>query len=143
MRFWDTSGLLSLVLKDGHHRKACQWLVDTSEPHVTSSLVVFEAENRLHTLRLQRVLTAEDHSHRLTALKLLISSKLINERHLRNTRSLSAECRRLITVISPNVIYGSMDVLHVATARILKAGCFHTFDRKQTSLAIAAGLVAS
>ncbi|WP_146854312.1 PIN domain-containing protein [Brevifollis gellanilyticus] len=143
MQFWDTSGLLSLVLKDGHYRKACQWLMSAREPHITSSLVVFEAENRLHALQMDLVLSRDDYSQCLTALRLLVSSRLIAERHLRNTRSLSAECRRLITVTSPHVVHSSMDVLHVASALVLRAGCFRTFDRKQNSLAGAAGLAAS
>jgi len=98
-------------------------------------LVVFEAENRLRSLLLQRKLTSEEHQQRLTALRLLLSSKLIIEKHLRNTRSLSADCRRLITILSPSILHGTMDVIHVATARLLKAGTFVTLDRNQRTLA--------
>lgn len=135
MRFWDTSALLSLVLKDEHYSKACKWLMDDREPQITSSLVIFEAENRLRTLLLNRDLTAEEHQQRLTALRLLLSSKLIHEKHLRNTRSLSADCRRLVTIISPATPHGTMDVIHVATARLMKAGTFITLDRNQRGLA--------
>ena len=135
MRFWDTSALLALVLKDEHYHKACKWLTDDRESQITSSLVVFEAENRLRSLLLQRNLTTEEHQQRLTALRLLLSSKLILEKHLRNTRSLSADCRRLITILSPSIQHGTMDVIHVATARLLKAGTFVTLDRNQRALA--------
>ncbi|MBK8038343.1 MAG: PIN domain-containing protein [Verrucomicrobiaceae bacterium] len=135
MRFWDASALLSLVLKDEHYSKACKWLMDDREPQITSSLVVFEAENRLRALLLNHDLTAEEHQQRFTALRLLLSSKLIIEKHLRNTRSLSAECRRLVTIISPATPHGTMDVIHVATARLMKAGTFITLDRNQRSLA--------
>jgi|GEM_PF-3050361 len=101
MRFWDTSALLSLVLKDEHHRKACQWLTNEAEPHITTSLATFEAENRLHVLHLTGKLKEDEHQQRLTALRLLISSNLIVEKLLRDTRSLSAECRRLISASRP------------------------------------------
>ncbi len=140
MRFWDTSALLSLVLKDEHHRKACRWLANETEPHMTSSLATFEAENRLHVLHLKGAMTGTEHQQRLTALRLLFSSKLIVEKHLRDTRALSADCRRLISAISPRVPHGTVDVLHVATALLLKATAFHTFDANQRSLALAAGL---
>ncbi|MDH4451645.1 MAG: PIN domain-containing protein [Verrucomicrobiota bacterium] len=142
MRFWDTSGLLALVLKDGHYRKACKWLTDDTEPHITSSIVAFEAENRLWALHLSGTLDGDDYLQRLTALRLLLSSKLIVVRNLRDTRSVTAESRRLVTVISPMVPHGTLDVLHVATAHVLKARVFHTFDRNQRSLANASGLVA-
>lgn len=140
MRFWDTSVLLSLVLQDEHYRKACRWLSHGDGQHITSSLAMFEAENRLLTLCLRGVLTHEDYQERLTALRLLASSKLVAEKHLRDTRALSAECRRLISVTSPHTPHGTLDVLHVATALMLKAGVFHTFDVNQRALAADAGL---
>lgn len=135
MRFWDTSALLSLVLKDEHYSKACKWLIDEREPQIPSSQVAFEAENRLRALLHNRDLTTEEHQQRLTALRLLLSSRLIHEKHLRNTRSLSAECRRLVTLISPSIPHGTMDVIHVASARLMKAGTFITLDRNQRTLA--------
>jgi predicted nucleic acid-binding protein len=134
MRFWDTSALLSLVPRDEHYSRACKWLLDDQEPQITSSLVVFEAENRLRSLLLNRDLTVEEHQQRLTALRLLLSAKLIHEKHLRNTRSLSADCRRLVTLISPATLHGTIDVIQVATARLMKAGAFITLDRNQRGL---------
>jgi predicted nucleic acid-binding protein len=139
MRFWDTSALLSLVLKDAHYRKVCKWLMDDNAPQITSSLVVFEAENRIQALLLNGDLTVAEHQQRITALRLLLSSKLIIEKHLRDTRNLSTECRRLVAVISPHTPHGTMDVIHVATASLLKATTFVTLDRNQRTLARDAG----
>jgi hypothetical protein len=50
------------------------------------------------------------------------------------------EAHRLVTHFSSRAAYGTLDILHVAAAMILRADTFLTFDKRQAALATTAGL---
>jgi predicted nucleic acid-binding protein len=54
-------------------------------------------------------------------------------------RLVAAECRRMIRHFSTTRPHKMMDLLHVASARLLRAEGFFTFDSNQSALAKAAG----
>jgi hypothetical protein len=45
----------------------------------------------------------------------------------------------LVTHYSARAAYGTLDILHVAAAKILRADTFLTFDKRQAALASTAG----
>jgi hypothetical protein len=50
------------------------------------------------------------------------------------------EAHRLVTHFSSKAAYGTLDILHVAAAMILRADTLLTFDKRQAALAMTVGL---
>lgn len=137
--FADTSLLLSLAGTDAHSPTAKHWWQNLSGPLVTTALVIFETENRLRSMRLQQILTREEEDECLRNLSLMIVRRYVLVREYRS-RILTAEARRLVSHFSSGIPHGTLDVLHVAAARLLKADTLATFDKNQRGLAKSAGL---
>lgn len=137
--FADTSLLLSLVGTDAHSPTAKRWWHKLNGPLVTTALVIFETENRLRSMRLQKLLTKEEEAECLRNLSLMVVRRYLLVREYRS-RILTAEARRLVSHFSSGIPHGTLDVLHVAAARLLKAETLATFDENQRTLAKSAGL---
>ena len=140
MRFCDSSVVLSWLLEDSHSAQADAWLSDNATPLGISSLVEVEARNRLRNLTLRGDLSEDAAREAQHSLSLLLTQGPLRRHHLRDTKSLAAESLRLLTHFSPGIPHGTLDVLHVASARLLKAAAFLTFDANQRRLALAAGM---
>jgi predicted nucleic acid-binding protein len=132
--FADTSFVLSIAGTDVNTKKASSWLAAHNAPVVITALVHFECINRLHKWRLAGMLSSEECQSALLRLDTLLSRRFVVAREV-SLRSLSAEARRLINHFSPDIPHGSMDVLHIAAARILRCDTLITFDHNQRSLA--------
>jgi len=137
MAFCDTSLLLTVALKDAQERKALAALHSFRDSLATSPLVVFEAENRLRSVRLTGLLSPDEAAQARRKLSALLSGPV---RTLARWALLLAEARRLLAHHSPDAPHGSLDTLHVATAALARATDFLTFDKNQRDLAAAAGL---
>jgi predicted nucleic acid-binding protein len=142
MRFCDTSVVLSWLLEDSQSAQADKWLADSTSRLVISSLVEVESRNRLRNLALNGDLSEDDSRQAQESLSVLLTRGSLRRIHFRDTKSLAAESLRLITHFSPGLPHGTLDVLHVASARLLKSAVFLTFDENQRSLARAAGMEA-
>lgn len=142
MRFCDSSVVLSWLVEDSHSPRADAWLAESGPVLCISSLVALEVRNRLRNLALHGDLPEDAAREAQESLSLLITRGPLRCVHLRDTKPLAAESLRLITHFSPGVPHGTLDVLHVASARLLKSAAFLTFDANQRSLALAAGMEA-
>lgn len=141
MTFADTSFFLTLVLKDIHYPVAARWLKVYAENLNISSLVGFETENKLRTLCLTKELDEASFQRAQLDVAALLRGA-IRLRHPGKWPALLAESRRMIHHFSPGVPHGTMDVVHVASARVLRMESFLTFDDNQRGLARAAGFKA-
>lgn len=137
--FADTSFLLSLALQDEHLAEARRWWKRVNLPLHTSSLVQFEAENALRNMLRRGLLDEKTHAAAVLCLDRMIRDGSIMPIHFQ-TRFIVAEARRLITHFAPDFPHGTLDVLHVAAARLLKSTTLASFDKNQRALAKAAGL---
>lgn len=137
--FADTSFLLALLAYDGHSRAAGRWIAKYSETPITSDLVVFEAFNALRSLHLRGIIDAEEHKESRLILNTLLRRQVLLKYPFR-TRLLTAEAHRLLDHFSPGLPHGTLDVLHVAAAKLLKADSLATFDKNQRALAKEVGL---
>ena len=139
--FWDTSAVLSLALHDGCYPEARRVFASGKWTHTASPLVALEAENRIRNMRLTGELTAEEAGETLDWLDHTFALHHIKLHSIKDSRQMAAEGRRLIQHFSPGVPHGTMDVVHVASARLLRTEGFFTFDANQSSLAAAAGFI--
>jgi predicted nucleic acid-binding protein len=137
--FWDTSAVLALVLKDKHGKSAAGQALRTDVHHVTTPLVALEAENKLNALMWQKEIAREAGVRAMESLERLFASRLITVRNVKEARLIAAEGRRLIRHFSSERPHKTMDLIHVASARLLRAEGFFTYDANQSSLAKAAG----
>lgn len=139
--FWDTSTILSVVLNDSRARTAENLLFETRFRPVTSALVALEAENRLAAMRFDNLINATVSVSLMATLDSIFASRLIPVRNIRDTRLIAAEGCRRIRHFSTARPHKTMDLVHVACARLMKAEAFFTFDSNQSALAEAAGFV--
>lgn len=137
--FWDTSGVLSLVLKDSRCREARRVLNNPAWQHVTSPLAALEAENRLHRLGISGEVDQQECRQAAEWMAQLFASRFITLLNVKDSRLIAAEGRRMIRHFSSTRPHRTMDLLHVACARLLRAEGFFTFDSNQSALAEAAG----
>ncbi|MGI8603424.1 MAG: type II toxin-antitoxin system VapC family toxin [Verrucomicrobiales bacterium] len=135
----DASFLLPLVTRDAHTKAAARWWAGHAEVVAVSSLALFESENALRSLRLRGLIGETDERNARRRLEGFTLQGLLEVHHLR-PRLLVAEARRLIDHFSPEIPHGTLDVLHVAAARLLRAGTLASFDDNQRALAKSAGL---
>jgi predicted nucleic acid-binding protein len=122
----DSSFLLPLVTKDAHSKAAARWWAQHSEAVAVSSLALFESEKALRSLRLRGLITETAERDARRRLQSFTLQGLLVVHHLR-PRLLVAEARRLIDHFSPELPHGTLDVLHVAAARLLRF-VFHVGD---------------
>ena len=137
--FWDTSAVLSLALHDECYAEAKHVFASVKWTHTASPLVALEAENRIRTMRLTGELNAGEAAETLDWLEHTFALHHIKLHNIKDSRQMAAEGRRLIQHFSPGVPHGTMDVVHVACARLLRTDGFFTFDANQSALAAAAG----
>lgn len=130
MCFADTSFLLSLVAQDANTAPAKAWRERSAALVMTTDLAVFEAENALRNLQLRGGMDEKEAASARLALSTLILGGFIVP-YVVTPRLLTAEARRLVARFSPGVPDGTLDVPHVAAARVLKADTLATFDKNQ------------
>ncbi|HWB04242.1 MAG TPA: PIN domain-containing protein [Verrucomicrobiales bacterium] len=136
--FADSSFLLSLVIRDANSRAARRWWQRRNEPLCASPLVLFECENGLRSLHLRGGLSEEEAATAKLLLEKFVSEGVVAIREVR-LKLLMAEARRLLIHFARPVVHGSLDVLHVAAARVLRAETLVSFDDNQRGLAADAG----
>lgn len=139
--FWDTSAVLSLVLKDKHGRAAAGLAAKADMRHTATPLVALEAENRLRTMELEGLVSRDTGARALLAIERIFATGLIAPGNVKQMRAVAAEGQRMIRHFSTARPHKTMDLIHVASARLLRAEGFFTFDSNQSALAAAAGFI--
>jgi predicted nucleic acid-binding protein len=136
----DTSFLFSLFGTDAHTAKAQSWARQAREPIEVSVLNRYEFGNALRFAANRKVISQADALASLVAFEADMKSGYLQPVSY-DLNAIVAEAERLSGLYTLSSGHRSFDILHVATARLLKATTFLTFDANQRKLAAAARLV--
>jgi len=135
----DTSFLVSLYILDANSEVAAARMVRARLPVFMTQVGELELSNAL-SLRLFR---KELVPSQVKAARALMAADL--EQRVIQVKPLSGvvfdRARQLSRKWTPRLGTRSLDVLHVASALLLKTDTFYTFDRSQGKLAAAEGLI--
>lgn len=138
--FVDASFLVALFASDQHSAAARRWWNVNANPVMrTSRLAYFEAENSIRALRVGNKITAQEEFSSIETMKRYLLEGFI-ELWETPVKRLFPSARRLSQFHSTDRSFGAMDILHVASALDVKAGCLLSFDDRQCLLARAEGL---
>jgi hypothetical protein len=137
----DSSFAVALFTQEEDHGNAgWQWWKTAGLCQIMiSRLTVLETENTFHALRVDHKLNAVDFRQATTGFAQARMEGLLVRRETPVHR-LYPEAHRLIAHYSARAAYGTLDILHVAAAVILRADTFLTFDKSQAKLAASAGM---
>lgn len=135
----DTSFLFSLFGNDAHTKAAHNWIHQLQLPIVVSALNRYEFGNALRFAAFRKAISQGDALSSLAAFETDLKTG-----HLQSTSCdlalVLAEAARLSELHTLSGGHRSFDILHVATAKILKATIFLSFDSNQRTLATTARL---
>lgn len=130
----DTSFLISLFGNDAHTGAAQNWAVHFRQPITVSSLNCYELENALRFAAFRRAITLAEALGSISAFAADLKRGNIRLAPC-DLSAVVAEASRLSELHTINGGHRSFDILHVATAGVLKASTFLTFDENQRRLA--------
>jgi predicted nucleic acid-binding protein len=135
----DTSFLFSVYVADLNTAKALPLIRSASFPLLATPLTEFALENAIWQRQFRRELTSAEIKASIGAFRKDLANSLFD------MKPFSAETPHKASLISarqtPRLGTWSLDVLHVASAIVLGAEDFYTFDQSQAKLADAEGLV--
>lgn len=132
----DTSFLFSLFGSDAHTGAAQIWARQTKQPIAVTALNRYEFANAIRFAAFRKVIAQGDASTSLAAFEADLKQGILQLTPC-DLAAVVREADRLSE--SPALAGGhrSFDILHVATARVLKAAMILTFDLNQRKLASA------
>ena len=132
----DTSFLFSLFGNDGHTPAAQTWATQTNRPIAMTNLNRYEFGNAIRLAAFRKVISNGDAQNTLTAFEKDLKSGILQwvPCDLEAVLSEAARLSQLYTLASG---HRSFDILHIATARVLKARMILSFDLNQRKLASA------
>lgn len=135
----DTSFLFSLYGNDAHTPAAQDWVRQHPLPIAVSVLARYEFQNAVRFAAFRHVISQADAQSSLAAF-----GSDLQDGHLQPATcdlvSLIGDATRLSELHTASGGHRSFDILHVATARHLKATMFLSFDANQRRLAAAVRL---
>ena len=130
----DTSFLFSLFGQDAHTPAAQRWAEQAQIPLTVTALARYELANAFRFAAFRKVISQADALASLAAFKADLKSGHVHEASC-DLAAIVAEASRLSELHTLSGGHRSFDVLHVATARLLKATTFLSFDANQRKLA--------
>jgi len=136
--FADTSFLASLYIVDVNSHAATAAMPELSPPILITPLVELELRNAILLRKFRRQIAAEE-ERPFSAFRADLEAGIVAVRPI--AESAFAEALRLSARWTPTLGARSLDILQVASAIVLSAELFLTFDDRQKKLAKAAGLV--
>lgn len=130
----DTSFLFSLFGNDAHSPAARNWVQQARVPITVTALGRYEWGNAIRFAAFRKVISLADARASLTAFETDLKSGHL---HLASCDlpAIVNEAARLSELHTVSGGHRSFDILHVATARLLKATTFLSFDANQRKLA--------
>jgi len=135
----DASLLVSLYGVDVNTPAARAWMAANAEPVLLTGALRFETENALRLACFRGRITAAELAQALAEIEsdlatgILIATDIAADVHW-------AECRSISAAHTLSTGSRAYDITHVATARLLKADTFLSFDGKQRTLSGLLGL---
>jgi predicted nucleic acid-binding protein len=137
----DTSFLFSLFGNDTHTAAAYNWSRRTQSPIAITLLNRYEFGNAMRFAAFRKAISPADARSSLTAFETDLKSG-----HLQlvscDMADVLAEAARLSELHTLSGGHRSFDILRIATARVLKATMFLSFDTNQRRLAASARVAA-
>ena len=135
----DTSFLFALYGSDAHTAGAHRWVRQSQRPLSVSVLGRYELQNAIRIAAFRKVISPIDAMASLEAFEADLRDGHLHLAHCDLTAAV-AEAAKLSERHTLGGGHRSFDVLHVATARLLKAATFLSFDVNQRKLAAAVRL---
>ena len=140
MTYCDSSFLVALFVKgDIFAPKAVVIAAAFSAPMPLIPLAEVEVVTKVHRGLGEKTLNPAQHAAVLRQIEEDIADGILVRKGLPAREHLE-EALRLSRRHAPSLAVRSLDILHVAAARVLKSRAFASFDRRQRELAGAAGL---
>ena len=137
-----TSFLFSLYGNDAHTAAAHGWVRPGNMPVTLTALTRYELGNALRFAAYRKIITPANALSALAAFESDLSAGYLRLETC-DYAGIVEEARRLSGLYTLVGGHRSFDILHVATARVLKAGVFLSFGANQRKLAAAVGLNAA
>ena len=132
----DTSFLFSLFGSDSHTATAQSWARQTTQPIAVTTLNRYEFTNAIRFAAFRKVISQADATASLAAFEADLKQGLLQSAPC-DLGAVVTEAGRLSELHTTTGGHRSFDILHVATARVLKATMMLTFDLHQRKLASA------
>jgi len=138
----DTSFLFSLFGRDAHTAAAQGWARQGKQPITVTGLNRYEFTNAIRFAEFRKVISHGDAFNSLAAFEADLKHGILQLTPCDLAAAVS-EAERLSELHTLARGHRSFDILHIATARVLKATTILTFDLNQRKLASAVGLSVS
>ena len=138
--FCDTSFLYSLYGNDAHSPRAVAWVKHSSKAIHLNHLAHFEFGNALRFSEFRKVVPAGTAAMYWAGFEAAIAQKRLVVMTT-NLADIVEEAKRISSQRTLNGGHRSFDILHVASAIVVDATQFLTFDDNQKKLAEAEGLI--
>ena len=132
----DTSFLFSLYGNDAHTGRAREWVRSQSAPIALSALSRYEFGNAVRFAAFRKAITADDAARSLENFAADLKSGYLQVAPC-DLAVVVAQAMRLSEAHTLNSGHRSFDILHIATAKVLRAAPFLSFDQNQRKLATA------
>jgi len=136
----DASFLVSLYGGDVNTPAARAWMAANVTPLLLSDALRFETENALRLAHFRGKLALAELHNALTEIESDLATGILIARDI-PAAAHWVECRRLSAVHTLILGCTAYDITHVAGSLVMGADTFLTFDQKQRSLAMQAGLL--
>ncbi len=135
----DTSFLFSLFGNDAHTAAAQGWAQQTKQPIAVTALNRYEFANAIRFAAFRKVISQSDARTSLAAFDADLKHGILQLIPC-DLGAVVTEANHLSELHTVAGGHRSFDILHVATARVLKATTMLTFDVNQRKLAAAVRL---
>jgi predicted nucleic acid-binding protein len=137
--YFDTGLVLQLVIEEPLSAKVLAFVKERRTPIPFSRLMEVEIENALHAFRFRGAIT----QGQLVASRTIVSDLVGEGRFLKVDLSLdkiASETLSLVPIIAAKGGCRTLDLMHVATAKLLGVAEFVTTDKRQKAAASICGL---
>ena len=135
----DTSFAVSLYVPDSKSNEAGKRMARLEKPVLISSLGELEVVNAFHLDLFRGEITASDLRAALANFRSDLEAGVLSVRPMSDR--MFAEALQLCSKWNAKIGARSLDILQVASAVVLRADRFVTFDERQQRFAKAAGLI--
>jgi len=137
--YFDTGLVLKLVIPEPLSDRVLGYVQQRGLVIPYSRLMEIEIENTLHALRFRKVISGRQ----LAGARQLVADLVGSGRFVPTEPGLDAIAREalsLVPILTPRTGCRTLDLMHVATAKLLRASMFVSMDRRQLAAARLCGL---
>lgn len=139
MIYCDSSFVVALFVPDAWAASARKLAGKFAQPIPLVPIGEVELFTQVHRAVPEERISVSEHTAVLRQINEDIADGILVRKGLPSREHLE-EALLLSRRHAPNIAVRSLDILHVAAARVLKSNTFASFDRRQRDLAAAAGL---